>query len=233
MYLASKSPQRKALLEALGIDFEVVHPDYSEENPAGQLPSELVERHSRGKAFSVLTQLEPIPSQKPVLGVDTMVVILGQAVGKAGDEDEAREFLRKMSGKNHLVYSGLTLLWAGGGPGERVEKTAHAVTEVRFAPIPERELEAYVASGEGRGRAGAYAMQGKASAFVEEHRGHVTNGVGPAVPARGGMGGGAGTRRGEVSAAGRGGGMGGPHVEATKAGTEAHMRSSQGVTGRL
>jgi septum formation protein len=182
VYLASKSPQRKALLESLGVDFEVVIPDYHEESLDWHLPAELVERHSRGKAFSVLSRLEPLPADKPILGVDTMVVIQGQAVGKARDEEEALEYLRRMSGKTHLVYSGLTLLWAGAGPGERVEETAHAVTEVRFALVPERELELYVAGGEWRGRAGAYAIQGRASAFVEEIRGDYTNVVGLPVP---------------------------------------------------
>lgn len=187
MYLASRSPQRKALLEALGVDFEVVIPDYPEENLTGRLPAELVERHSRGKAFSILSRVEPLPSGRPILGVDTMVVILGRAAGKPRDGEEALDFLRRLSGKTHLVYSGLTLLWAGAGPGERVEETAHAVTEVRFAQIPDSELEVYVAGGEWRGRAGGYAIQGRASAFVEEIRGDYTNVVGLPVPLLTGM----------------------------------------------
>ncbi len=178
MYLASKSPQRKALLEALGIDFEIVTPDYDEENLTGHLPAELVEHHSRGKAFSILPKVEPLPSDRPILGVDTMVVIHGQLVGKAHDEEQALRFLSQMSGKTHLVYSGLTLLWAGAGPGERVEETASAVTEVRFCRIPPTEMELYIDSGEWRDRAGGYAIQGRASAFVEEVRGDYTNVVG-------------------------------------------------------
>ena len=182
MYLASRSPQRRALLAALGIDYEVVHPDYLEENTGEHLPAEQVERHSRGKAFSILSTVEPMPSGKPVLGVDTMVVIHGQAVGKAKDEEEALAFLRQMSGRTHLVYSGLTLLWSGAGPGERVEATSHSVTEVRFCHLTERELESYLATGEWRERAGAYAIQGCAAAFVEEIRGDYTNVVGLPVP---------------------------------------------------
>ena len=182
MYLASKSPQRKALLESLGIDFEVIAPDYTEEDLPGHLPAELVERHSRGKAFSVLSRVEPLPADEPILGVDTIVVLSGRVAGKPGDEDEASRFLRLMSGKTHMVYSGITLLWAGAGPGEREETTAHAVTEVRFCEIPERELELYIKSGEWRGRAGGYAIQGRASAFVEAIRGDYTNVVGLPVP---------------------------------------------------
>ncbi len=187
LYLASKSPQRKALLESLGIDFEVVIPDYLEENPLSQLPAETVERHSRGKAFSVIAGIGPLEADRPVLGVDTMVVVHGQSVGKAASEAEAFVLLRRMSGKTHLVYSGLTLLWAGEGPGERIEETAHAVTEVRFSNITERELELYIASGEWRERAGAYAIQGRASAFVDEIRGDYTNIVGLPVPLLVGM----------------------------------------------
>jgi septum formation protein len=182
MYLASKSPQRKVLLESLGIEFEVVPPDYLEENTDDNLPAEQVERHSRGKAFSILSKVEPMPSSKPIIVVDTMVVIHGQAVGKAEDEEEALVFLRRMSGRTHLVYSGLTLLWSGSGPGERVEATAHAVTEVRFSVLSDREMESYVGTGEWRERAGAYAIQGRASAFVDEIRGDYTNVVGLPVP---------------------------------------------------
>ncbi|MHB8793520.1 MAG: Maf family protein [Thermoleophilia bacterium] len=182
MYLASKSPQRKALLESLGIEFEVVLPDYMEENTDEHLPAEQVERHSRGKAYSILSSVEPMPSDRPILGVDTMVVIHGQAVGKAKDEEEALSFLKQMSGRTHLVYSGLTLLWSGGGPGERVEVTSNSVTEVRFSHLTEREMESYLGTGEWRGRAGGYAIQGRASAFVEEIRGDYTNVVGLPVP---------------------------------------------------
>jgi septum formation protein len=182
LFLASKSPQRKALLAAIGIDFEIILPDYQEDSSPHELPAQIVERHSRGKAFSVLHKLNELTSERPVLGVDTMVVFGGKAIGKAAGEDEALELLERMSGRPHLVYSGITLVWPGLGPGSREEQTAHAVTEVRFAPISEREIRAYVATGEWRDRAGAYAIQGRASAFVEEIRGDYTNVVGLPVP---------------------------------------------------
>lgn len=182
MYLASKSPQRKALLEALGADFEVVPPDYQEETSPHELPAQGVERHSRGKAFSVLYRLEDLSAYRPVIGVDTMVVFGGKVIGKVASEEQATELLRKMSGSPHLVYSGITLVWPGSGPGDREEQTAHAVTEVRFAKLSDREIDAYVSTGEWRGRAGAYAIQGMASAFVAEIRGDYTNVVGLPVP---------------------------------------------------
>lgn len=182
MYLASKSPQRKALLESLGLDFQIVVPDYHEEDLPHELPAERVERHSRGKAFSVLGRLEEFSSGRPVLGVDTIVVFGGKATGKAGSEEEARILLKKMSGRTHLVYSGVTLLTTGSGPGERDVQTAHAVTEVKFSTIPEEEIFAYVATGEWRQRAGAYAIQGRASAYVESIKGDYSNVVGLPVP---------------------------------------------------
>ncbi|MCL4309500.1 MAG: Maf family protein [Actinomycetota bacterium] len=184
MYLASKSPRRKALLDSIGIDYEVVVPEYEEEDSGVELPAELVERHSRGKAWSVVSRLRPLPEGRPILGVDTMVVMGGRAVGKAGDAEEALAFLRLLSGRTHLVYSGVTLLWRGSGDPEAPleEQTEHAVTEVHFAPIPGEELELYVASGEWRGKAGAYAIQERAAAFVESIRGDYTNIVGLPLP---------------------------------------------------
>lgn len=187
MFLASKSPQRKNLLESLGIDFEIVLPEYDEIDPPGSSAAELVKRHSLGKARSVLPTLMPLPVNRPVLGVDTMVIIDGQPAGKAADEDEALAYLRRLSGNIHQVYSGLALIWADGKRDSDLgsilhERVEHAVTEVRFAAIPEDELQLYVATGEWSGRAGAYAIQERASAFVEEIRGDYTNVVGLPVP---------------------------------------------------
>jgi septum formation protein len=183
VYLASKSPQRKALLEALGIDFTIVPPDYDEVDGVEEEPAELVERHSRGKALSVLPKLPPLSMKRPVLAVDTMVVIDGSAVGKAADQAQAKEFIRRMSGGEHEVYSGISLLSAApGGVAEPGEDTRHAVTRVRFAEIPAAEVDHYVATGEWRERAGAYAIQGRASAFVEGISGDYTNVVGLPVP---------------------------------------------------
>ena len=219
MYLASKSPQRRALLQALAIDFEVVLPDYEEVDGEGLLPAQLVEGHSRGKALSVAAKLSPQLPDQPVLGVDTMVAVDGRTVGKAHDEATAREFLGRMSGNIHLVYSGITLVstvnataqnmecpepapqgqpgrndefwregsseshWSGaatekiGDQAVRVD-TRHACTEVRFIRLTKADIDAYIATGEWRERAGAYAIQGRASGFVADIRGDYTNVVG-------------------------------------------------------
>lgn len=206
MFLASKSPQRKALLTSLGVDFDIVLPDYHEVDPPGASPGQLVERHSRGKALSVLPSLVPLNPERPVLGVDTLVVIEDEAIGKAAGKEEARGFLERLSGGTHQVVSGVTLIWAaaseedteqasGAAEGgsfscrhltedDKVSQTGlwqctgHAVTTVKFSAVPGAELEAYLSTGEWRGRAGAYAIQERASSFVEEIEGDYTNVVG-------------------------------------------------------
>lgn len=182
MYLASKSPQRKALLEALDLDFEIILPDYEEVDETGLLPAQLVEQHSRGKALSVVGQVEPLQPVRPVLGVDTLVYAGGQALGKAEDETAAREYLELLSGKVHVVYSGITLISADADGAEPFANTQHATTDVRFARLTAVEIDAYIATGEWRERAGAYAIQGRASAFVTEVNGDYTNVVGLPVP---------------------------------------------------
>ncbi len=187
MYLASKSPRRRDLLSSVGFYFEVVPSEYEEEEQGMELPAEQVERHSRGKAWSVLPWLKPLPAGRPVIGVDTMVVIQGRAAGKAASEEEAFSLIRQLSGRTHLVYSGLTVLWTDGADERPQEMTDHAVTEVRFTQIPEPEMRQYVATGEWRDKAGAYAIQGRAAAFVEEIRGDYTNIVGLPLPLLVGM----------------------------------------------
>ncbi len=182
MYLASSSPRRRNLLESIGVDFETVPPRYDEAEREMELPAEQVQRHSRGKAWSVLPWLKPLPAGRPVAGVDTMVVTQGRTAGKAASPEEAMGLIGQLSGRTHLVYSGLTILWSDGAGDQPQEMTDHAVTQVRFAQIPEAEIRKYVATGEWRGKAGAYAIQGRAAAFVEEIRGDYSNIVGLPLP---------------------------------------------------
>src|SRR6476646_10032826 len=116
LVLASRSPQRRAILTQLGLEFRVVEPSY-DELPLPIPPHELAERHSLGKARSV-----EVRAGETVLGVDTLVVIDGQVLGKPADEAEAARMLALLGGKTHDVVSGLTLRDAAG------ERTAHART---------------------------------------------------------------------------------------------------------
>ncbi len=167
LVLASRSPQRRAILTQLGLPFRVVEPAY-EERPLPLSPEELVQAYSQGKARSV----EPGPDDGPVLGVDTEVAIDGRVYGKPADEQGARAMLSELAGREHLVVSGLTL--RGGGR----EQTGLSVTTVRFRQLDPDEVDAYVAAGEWQGRAGGYAIQGRGAALVERIEGDYANVVG-------------------------------------------------------
>ena len=166
MTLASTSPQRRAILDQLRIPFEVVSPQYVEDDPADADPTELVRRHAEGKARSVHAD------GQITLGVDTTVVLDGRVYGKAADRDDARRMLGELSGRTHTVVSGVSLL----GAGEDV--IADERTDVGFRHISEETLAAYVESGEWEGRAGAYAIQGLGGRLVERIEGDYLNVVG-------------------------------------------------------
>jgi len=164
--LASTSPQRRAILRQLGIPFVVLAPRYEEKDTKD--PVEMVRAHARGKARSVLREARG----RPVLGVDTTVVLDGGVYGKPETEEEARQMLTALAGRTHLVISGLCLVtpeW---------EELGHEVTRVVFRVLLPREVEAYVRTGEWRGRAGGYAIQGRGAALVERIEGDYLNVVG-------------------------------------------------------
>jgi septum formation protein len=159
LVLASTSPQRRAILEQLRIPFRVVAPTYEEK---GNDPVE----HAVGKARSV------DGAGNPVLGVDTIVALDSDALGKPGSADEARAMLERLSGRTHEVVSGLCLRT------EDWEDVASAVTRVTFRALDAREIERYVESEEWQGRAGGYAIQGFGASLVERIEGDYLNVVG-------------------------------------------------------
>lgn len=172
--LASKSPQRRALLEALGVEFEVAEPKV-EELAEGE-PSELVLVNARWKAASIAATARP---GTLVIAGDTEVSLDGEVLGQPESEAEAREHLRRLSGREHEVFGALALLGpeldAGGAFRGREGVVS---TRVRFRELDQPLVEAYVASGEWEGRAGSYAVQGLGSALVEGVRGDVSNVIG-------------------------------------------------------
>jgi septum formation protein len=168
LLLASTSPQRRAILEQLGLPFEVAAPRYEEQDDAGLPAVELVRAHATGKARSLADEAR----ERPVLGVDTAVVVDGRVLGKPADAGEAAEMLDVLAGRTHVVVSGLCLL----APGwEAVE---HEETKVRFRELTPRDVAEYVRSGEWQGRAGGYAIQGRGAALVERVEGDYLNVVG-------------------------------------------------------
>lgn len=160
--LASSSPQRRAILEQLGIEFRVQVPEV-EEIAEGE-PRALVIENALRKARSAVGPI--------VLGVDTAVVEGGRVLGKPRDEAQAREFLGALAGRSHQVWSGLAIV------DDRGERTAAAATEVRFRPLDGADVDRYVATGEWRGRAGGYAIQGRGAALIEGIEGDYLNVVG-------------------------------------------------------
>ncbi len=163
LVLASTSPQRRGILEQLGVPFVVVAPDYEEE---GDDPVE----HAAGKARSI------DGGGRPVLGVDTDVFVEGRRFGKAASADEAAAMLTELAGRTHEVVSGLCLR----APG--FEELHRVVTAVTFRPLGAVEVERYVAAGEWEGRAGSYAIQGVGASLVERVDGDYLNVVGLPAP---------------------------------------------------
>jgi septum formation protein len=168
LLLASTSPQRRNILEQLGIPFEVVAPDYEEHDPPEADAVELVKEHALAKARSVADRADG----RPVLGVDTAVVLGGRLYGKPSGPEEAAEMLDALGGKTHLVVSGLALITPGW------ELIDHVATRVTFRPLTPRDVSVHVASGEWEGRAGAYAIQGRGAALVQSIEGDYLNVVG-------------------------------------------------------
>jgi septum formation protein len=174
LLLASSSPQRRAILEQLGLAFEVRVPAV-EELPAGR-PEEMVVANALRKARAVSPMDEAL--DRWVLGVDTAVADDERVYGKPADEGEARAFLTALAGREHRVASGIAVLAPGSRPGATRARTGASVTRVRFRPLDEQEIDAYLASGEWRGRAGGYAIQGRGAALVERIEGDYTGVVG-------------------------------------------------------
>ena len=168
LLLASTSPQRKAILEQLHIPFDVVAPKYDEEPLPFADPVQVVREHARGKARSVADVAE----DRPVLGVDTAVVLGGRIFGKPTNASDAEQMLEELSGKTHVVVSGLCLLTPGW------EDVEHEATQVSFRELTPRDLGMYVAAGEWEGRAGAYAIQGRGGSLVRQIEGDYLNVVG-------------------------------------------------------
>ena len=159
MILASGSPQRRAILEQLGVPFQVVPPRFEE---FGGDPVEL----AAGKARSV------DGGECPVLGVDTEVVVDGEALGKPVHATAAEWMLERLSGRTHEVVSGLCLRTSAW------EELHSETTLVTFRSLDARDLAHYVSSGEWEGRAGAYAIQGLGASLVERIEGDYLNVVG-------------------------------------------------------
>jgi septum formation protein len=167
LILASRSPQRRAILEQLGIEFSVVVPEV-EELEAGP-PYEIAVENAYRKARAVANAAH---GASTVLAVDTVVAIGGELYGKPADEARARATVAALAGRRHAVIGGLCLIEDGAA------RTAAASTIVEFRPLDDPLIDWYVATGEWRDRAGGYAIQGRGAALVTRIEGDYLNIVG-------------------------------------------------------
>lgn len=170
LVLASRSPRRAEILRAVGWEFEAIVAGIDESLLPDENPVAYVKRLARTKAQAVAAKVKT----GLVLGADTTVVVDGEILGQPGDRENARRMLRLLSGKWHEVITGVAFVRA------ESNRTIvdHVVTRVRFSEMSEEEIEWYAVSDEPLDKAGAYAIQGRASLFIEEVQGEYFNIVG-------------------------------------------------------
>ena len=154
LILASKSPRRRDILQNAGIPFEVRTSDIPEIRRSGEAPVEYVRRLAKQKAAAVTRGENEI-----VLGADTIVLVVNEVFEKPHGVEDARRMLRRLSGREHQVTTGICLI---APKGEVVDSET---TSVRFAPLTDAEIDEYIAGGEPMDKAGGYAIQGLASKF--------------------------------------------------------------------
>jgi len=161
LYLASRSPRRKQLLQQLGVAFELLDVDVPEVRAAGESALDYVGRVACEKARAGFIDVRGRDAGAIVLGADTEVLLDGRVFGKPRDVEDAGGMLRALSGHTHEVISVVCCVANGR------EESVASKSVVRFGPLSEAEINAYVAGGEPFGKAGGYAIQGRGAAFIE------------------------------------------------------------------
>lgn len=174
--LASASPRRRELLAGLGLDYTVLVSNV-EEQITEREPARVVEELSAQKAGDVLQRLGSESGEELlIIGADTIVAVEGQILGKPVDEKDGAEMLKRLSGRQHQVYTGVTLYhWRR---GEMRRCTFHECTQVWFYPMTQEEISWYISTGEPMDKAGAYGIQGLGNRFVKAIEGDYNNVVG-------------------------------------------------------
>lgn len=175
LLLASASPRRSFLLKNLGVHFQTAPASIEEKQKKNELPKEFAERMALEKALSPRvdsTEIKKGPLYS--LGADTIVVLKNKIFGKPKDPKEAANYLRQLSGMTHEVITGFAIVQL---PAKIIKKGS-SLSRVIMKTMTEREIEAYIQTGEPLDKAGAYAAQGKAQKFIKKIEGSVTNVIG-------------------------------------------------------
>ena len=175
VHLASSSPQRYRLLKAIGIECTVIRPNIDETPLTSETPGDYVIRLAVQKSNKAAQLLIDEVSNDVIVAADTCVAIDQQKLGKPTSGANASDMLKLLSGQVHQVYSAVAVLC------NRITRCVATVTDVEFRSLSERDIEAYLASGESNNRAGAYAIQGNAGAFVKRLTGSVSGVIGMPV----------------------------------------------------
>lgn len=170
LILASASPRRKELLKSVGLKFKTIHPHVNENYLDGESPQQHVKRLSNNKA-TLIAKRYP---EAWVLGADTIVVIDGLILGKPKNKKQASVMLRRLSGREHKVFTGFTIAHAA----TKIYRTNVVQSTVKFKIISPREIKWYISCDEPYDKAGGYAVQGKGAYFIQSIRGSYTNVIG-------------------------------------------------------
>jgi septum formation protein len=170
LILASASPRRREILQSLGLKFKIIPAHVNEDYLAGESPAKHVSRLSYNKAIAVALKYQ----NAWVLGADTIVVIDGMILGKPKNKAQAHKMLRKLSGREHKVFTGFTIAHVA----VKVYQTQVVQSAVRFKMISPEEMKWYIACDEPYDKAGGYAIQGKGAYFIQSIRGSYTNVIG-------------------------------------------------------
>ena len=180
VYLASQSPRRAQLLQQMGVEHRPLLPDAAEDAEAlealvrGESPANYVQRVTAAKLQAAQARLKRRGlALAPILCADTTVALGRRVLGKPADADEARATLQALSGRSHRVLTAVAVWVPGPGPATNARRTSQAlsVSSVQVAPLPPTVIEAYIASQEPFGKAGAYAIQGAFAAWIASIRG--------------------------------------------------------------
>lgn len=174
LVLASGSPRRREILTDLGLRFDVCPAGLDETRLDDEPPEAYAVRAAADKAKAVMAEVASDRPQPFVVGADTVVAVGTTVLGKPVDDEHARSMLRRLSGRTHRVTTAIAAGWAVVG----VSGVTAVSTEVRFKALDDDDIDAYVATGEGRDKAGSYAVQGRGRALVARWIGSYSNVVG-------------------------------------------------------